>query len=160
MTSTPIKTVAALGIAAVAAVPVAAQAHAGSNPTRQETQMTGFPLVGTWRVEVTPPAPQPSFESTIAYSRGHTMAEATDKGPMSGGLGAWVRISPSHYKTTFQKYRFDSTGAYIGRTVVTEKIHVTSASKYATSAVTQIIDPAGTVLSTFTSNATASRITP
>ena len=159
MTSRTVKGVAALALATAVAVPVAAQANTGHHPSRQEAHMHGYSLLGTWQVTVVPNG-QPSFESTISYNGAHTMAEATDKGPMSGGLGAWVETGRSHYRTTFQKYRFDSTGTYIGKTVVAERIHVTGPASYSTTATTQIVDPTGHVMSTFTSTATAERITP
>lgn len=127
---------------------------------------SGFPLRGTWQVMVDPrPAPdgsdQPAFESTLAYNGGRTVTEATSRaGSSSAGVGAWERTGKSTYSMTFQKYRFDSTGAYIGKTVVTETIEVTGPSTYESTALTKIVDPTGRIVAQFPSDAEGTRITP
>ena len=87
----------AAAIAALAAlavgVPVTAQAFEPSQEATMST--TSFPLRGTWQVMVDPrPAPdgsdQPAFESTLAYSGGNTVSEATSRAAAtSAGVGAW-----------------------------------------------------------------------
>ena len=158
-TALVLTTIAALGVGA----PVTAQALSS-----QEAAMpsTGNPLRGTWQVTVDPrPAPDgtnpPPFESTIAYNGGHTVTEATSRGGgSSAGVGSWARTTGSKYEMTFQKYRFDATGAYIGKTVIVEQITVTGASTYESVATTRIIDASGAVVAQFASDATGTRLTP
>lgn len=158
----------AAAIAALAAlavgVPVTAQAF---EPSEEATMSaTGFPLRGTWQVLVDPrPAPngsdQPAFESTLAYSGGNTVSEATSRdGATSAGVGAWERTGKSTYSMTFQKYRYDSTGGYVGKTVITETIKVTGPATYESTALTKVVDPSGAVVAQFTSDATGTRLTP
>lgn len=152
-------TLAVLGVGA----PVTAQAVSS-----QEAPMpaTGNPLRGTWQVTVDPrPAPDgtnpPPFESTIAYNGGHTVTEATSRaGGSSAGVGSWERTAGSTYEMTFQKYRFDPTGAFIGKTVISEKITVTGASTYESVSTTRIIDASGAVVAQFSSDAEGTRLTP
>lgn len=153
-------TLAALGIG----LPVAA--HAVDSTQEVGMSSTSYPLRGTWQVTVDPqPAPNgtdaPPFESTLAYNGGHTVSEATSRaGGSSAGVGAWTQTGPSRYAMTFQKYRFDSTGAYIGKTIVTEEIEVTGPTTYESTATTKVVDAAGTVVATFASQAEAVRLVP
>lgn len=126
----------------------------------------GNPLRGTWQVTVDPrPAPDgtnpPPFESTIAYGGGRTVTEATSRaGSSSAGVGSWERVSGSTYEMTFQKYRFDATGAYIGKTVIAEQITVTGPSSYESVSTTRIIDASGAVVAQFASDADGTRLVP
>ena len=161
---TRLKTATAVAAVTVAlAVPVAAaQAHGQRHEDGKA--MPGYSLKGSWVVtidpDVAPPAAPPPFESTIAYGAGHTVVEATARAPMSAGVGSWKQIGKSRYETTFQKYRFDSTGTYIGKTVIDEKVHLTGPTTYSSHSTTQIIDSTGTVSSQFTAHSTAKRLTP
>ena len=158
-TALSLAVLAALGVGA----PVTAQALSS-----QEAAMTtsGNPLRGTWQVTVDPrPAPDgtnpPPFESTIAYSSGHTVTEATSRaGSSSAGVGSWERINGSTYEMTFQKYRFDGTGAYVGKTVISERITVTGPSSYDSVSTTRIIDASGALVAQFASDAEGTRLEP
>ena len=158
-TAATVAVLAALGVGA----PVTAQALSS-----QEAPMStsGHPLRGTWQVLVDPrPAPDgtnpPPFESTIAYSGGHTVTEATSRATgVSEGLGSWERITGSTYEMTFQKYRFDGTGAYLGKTVITERITVTGPSSYQGESTSRIVDASGTVVAQFASTSAGTRLTP
>ena len=64
----------------------------------------------------------------------------------------------STYTTSWHKYRFDATGAFIGKTVITETIELTGDTTYTARAVTQIVSPTGAVVAQFESDATAVRM--
>ena len=120
-------------------------------------------LTGTWVVTVdprpTPAGDQPPFESTLAYSDEHVVSEITTRGaPSTAGLGGWRKVDGSTYTTSWHKYRFDATGAFIGKTVITETIELTGDTTYTARAVTQIVSPTGTVVAQFESDATAVRM--
>lgn len=157
----------ALALTALTALAVGAPVTAQAVDTRQEASMSAsdYPLTGTWQVSVDPlPAPNgtdaPAFESTLAFSRGRTVTEATSRAPSSSGLGAWQRTGRSTYAMTFQKYRFDSTGAYIGKTVIVESIKVTGPSTYESTATTRVVDASGATVAQFGSEAEGVRLTP
>jgi len=120
-------------------------------------------LTGTWVVTVdprpTPAGDQPPFESTLAYFDEHVVSEITTRGaPSTAGLGGWRKVDGSTYTTSWHKYRFDATGAFIGKTVITETIELTGDTTYTARAVTQIVSPTGTVVAQFESDATAVRM--
>lgn len=92
-------------------------------------------IVGTWVVNITPnpvsicngpqiaPAPPP-FVELATYAAGGTFTETNSElnfnsaGSVlrvngSDGHGAW-RSQDGHFKTTFRKLLFDSSGAYVG----------------------------------------------
>lgn len=124
--------------------------------------MSKHSLEGTWIVTVDPlatPAGDPSpFESTLAYLEEHVVTEITSRAPSTAGLGGWRKVGPSTYRTTWHKYRFDGTGAYIGKTLVTETIELTGKETYTAQAMTKILNPAGTVVAQFESEASAIRM--
>jgi len=147
----------AAGIALVTAG--IAQASAGA----QESDMADRrSLEGTWIVTVdprpTPAGDQPPFESTLAYLDDHVVTEITSRAPSSAGLGGWRKIGGKTYRTTWHKYRFDATGAYVGRTEVTETIELTGDASYTAHSVTKILNPAGGVVAQFESDASAVRM--
>ncbi len=142
---------AVLGVAAGVSALVASGAMGAEGPA------ASYSLKGTWQVVVDPqPTPggdQPPFESTISFGQAQDVVEATAKSPtppgataafdMSTGLGTWVKTGPSSYHFVVQKYRFDATGAYIGKTVVSEDVTLTGPSDYTGQAVTRIFGAAG-----------------
>lgn len=121
-------------------------------------------IVGAWRVTVDPqPTPggdQPPFESILTFDKAQTVSEATSRAAASAGLGAWQRTGEDTFRFVFEKYRFDSTGAYIGKTVVTEDVQLTGRNSYVGSAVTKIVTPANVVVAQFGSESSGVRITP
>jgi hypothetical protein len=121
-------------------------------------------ITGTWTVTVHPTG-QPSFQSTITFTSAGGMVEATSKpsmpagGTMSGGIGTWTRTGGGHFTIHFLKYRFDSTGAFVGTTVITEDDLVdASGNTYTGSATTKVIAANGTVLQSFPSMSDAVRM--
>lgn len=165
------KTTAALVVAAVLApasglVPAAAL-YVTPDPSLSADPgaMRNHPLTGVWIATVDPrPDPtgdQPPFESTLAYGRAHLVHEITSRtASASAGLGAWEKVAESTYVIRFAKYRFDPTGAYLGKTVVTEEITVLGAQRYRGSARTQVVDTSGAVVAEFESDVSAQRLTP
>jgi hypothetical protein len=140
-----VATLAAVVLAAVQLLPTASTAD---SRVRKD-----HPLVGTWVVTVQLDAPPgqpapPPFESTIAYTAGGSVVEATSRaGFVAGGLGVWKKTGPSTYSATFRKYRFDAGGAFAGVAVITETIKVTSRGSYTTRAsTTDIYSPTGALV--------------
>lgn len=121
-------------------------------------------IVGTWVVTVTPSTPGGPFQSTIAFTSSGAVIEATSKPftapttDTSEGLGVWETDGDSVHMT-FQKYRFSSTGTYIGRTVVVETETLRGENAYTGHAVTTVYNPSGNVLMSFSSTSSAVRMT-
>lgn len=144
---------------------VRASADSGESVADGSPRASGHPLTGVWTVTVDPlPNPggdQPPFESTLAFGRASVVNEITSRvGSASAGLGTWEKVGDSTYRTRWLKYRFDGTGAYIGKTVVTEDITVVGSQRYRGRAVTQIVDSAGAVVAQFESEVAAERLQP
>lgn len=136
-------------------------ASAGSATTAAAPQ---YSLVGTWQVTVDPlPNPagdQPPFESTLAFDKGMTVVEATSRATASAGLGAWRRTGEDTFRFIVQKYRFDPTGAYVGKTVITEDVRMTGPSTYVGTAVSKFLTPNGAVVAQFISESAGTRLKP
>lgn len=120
-------------------------------------------LKGVWVATVDPlPTPggdQPPFESTLAYDASNVVNEITTRATMtSAGLGTWVKVGAQTYRASWHKYRFDATGAYVGRTLVTEEITVTGPATYTAHSVTKVISSTGAVVAQFESDASAERM--
>ena len=120
-------------------------------------------LAGVWTVTVdprpTPAGDQPPFESTLAYGPAQVVNEITSRaGVTSAGLGTWERVGGETYRTTWHKYRFDATGAYVGRTQVTEEITVTGPRTYSAHALTRVLTAGGAVVAQFESDAQGVRM--
>lgn len=132
--------------------------------TSSTTASPAYSLVGAWQVTVDPlPNPggdQPPFESTLAFDKAMTVVEATSRAMSSAGLGAWRRTSEDSFRFVVQKYRFDATGAYVGKTVITEQVRMTGPDTYVGSALTKILTPGGTVVAQFTSESVGSKLRP
>lgn len=148
--------------AAVAGLALLSAGITQSSAGAEENTMPARSLQGTWVVTVdpsaTPAGDPPPFESTLAYLDDHVVTEITSRAPSSAGLGGWRKVGGSTYRSTFLKYRFDGTGAYVGKTVVTETIQLTGKETYTARALTKIINPAGVVVAQFESEASAVRM--
>lgn len=159
-------------IIAGAGLAAGVSAMALSSPAGAEAN---YPLKGTWQVVVDPqPNPagdQPAFESTISFGLAQDVTEATSRSAtppgaagafdMTTGLGSWSRTGPSTYRFVVQKYRFDATGAYIGKTVIQEDVTMTSPSAYTGQALTKVYGPAGGApTAQFTSTSQGTRMAP
>jgi hypothetical protein len=115
-------------------------------------------ITGTWTVTVHPDG-QPTFQSTITFTSAGGVVEATSKAVSSGGIGAWTRTGGGHFTISFRKYRFDSTGTFVGTTVISEDDLVDAAgTTYTGHATTKVIDAKGNVIASFTSTAEAERM--
>ena len=147
------------------AVPAGAMVVSESSASTQAPAGKDHPLTGVWTATIDPlPNPagdQPPFESTLAYARSHVLNEITSRATStSAGLGAWTKVGDSTYRTSWVKYRFDGTGAYIGKTVVTERITVLGKRSYEGRALTRVVDSSGAVVAQFESQVAATRLTP
>jgi hypothetical protein len=149
--------------AAGLASPATARTASGDAPEHQALKVRHLPIRGTWQVTVDP-APAggtDAFESTIAYGAAKEVVEATSRSSgTSAGIGSWKALGRSTYTMTFQKYRFDATGTYLGKTVVSERIRVTGPATYRGRAVTQVQTPDGSVVAQFESYSTGTRLAP
>lgn len=120
-------------------------------------------LEGVWVVTVdqapTPAGDPPPFESTLSYDDAHVVNEITSRMTgVSAGLGSWQRTGPASFATTWHKYRFDSSGAYIGKTVVREAITMQDADSYTAHAVVSVVNPVGGVVASFETEAVGNRM--
>lgn len=147
-----------------------ALAACGSSTTSHHAAATaallasgGGTIAGTWVDTVTPNAPIAPFQSTIIWTDGGAIVEATSKAnvapvaDVSGGLGVWKRDGSS-FDMTFQKYLFNSSGSSIGRTVIVETDSLQGDDAYSGHAVATIYNPAGGVVTTFNSTTHAVRM--
>ncbi|MBV8195598.1 MAG: hypothetical protein JOY80_08730 [Candidatus Dormibacteraeota bacterium] len=120
-------------------------------------------IVGTWIDTVTPNAPGGPFQSTLVFTNSGAVIEATSKAfaapttDISAGLGVW-QPSGHTVEMTFHKYRFNSSGQYIGTTVIIETDTLQSADAYSGKATTSIEDTLGHVLTSFTSTTSGQRM--
>lgn len=165
--NTQLKCAVAAGVALVATTASVVQASAdGADSAAKEAQMSAnHQLTGVWTVTVDPlPNPggdQPPFESTLAFGGANVVNEISSRmATVSAGLGTWEKVGDSTYRSHWLKYRFDGTGAYIGKTVVTEDITVLGKRRYTGAAVTQVVDASGAVVAQFESEVSARRLAP
>ena len=151
-------------------LPASATPQAGSSPTAAaspDSRSTMGPIVGTWVVQVTPHgAPLPPFQSTLAFTPGGVVIEATSKpqhtptGQVTDsteGLGAWSMSGSSTVHIQFHKYNFDANGNYTGQTTIVETDTISSdGASYAGLANVTVTSPSGVIIvqSTATSSGT------
>jgi hypothetical protein len=146
-----------------ASLPMQASALVAPDASSQAGPTSFRSIKGTWQVVIdpAPPGGADTFESTIAFGATMEVVETTSRSTnISAGIGAWKRVGPAQFKMTFQKYRFDATGAYLGKTIVTETIQVLSRTAYTGQATTQVVAPNGTVVAQFDSESRGSRLLP
>lgn len=164
-----IVTVALIAVVAAAlAVPAAissATARSGTDVGSTATADPDYPLAGTWVYQVQLGAPPgqpapPPFESTFVYTDEGSIIESTSRaGNLSAGLGRWKKIDDSTYRTKFYKYRFDATGAFVGKTVVQETLVVTSRRNVTSTSTTDIYNASGALVTHLENTAEGTRVT-
>lgn len=123
-------------------------------------------IVGTWTVTATPDNPAvPAFHSTLAYTDGGVVIEATGKpfGPTpladtSEGLGVWQMDDSSTLHLTFVKYNYDANGQYIGTTTIVETDSVIG-DRYNGHATATVRSPSGVVEASFGATSAGQRMT-
>ncbi len=124
----------------------------------------GYSITGTWKVTVdlqpNASGDQPPFESILSFDKARTVSETTSRAPSSAGLGAWQRTGESTFRFIVEKYRFDSTGAYAGKTVITERVELTGPDSYVGSADVKVLTPGNVVVAQFGSESAGVRMTP
>lgn len=121
-------------------------------------------IVGTWLDTVTPTkGPVLPFLSTLVFTASGAVIEATSKSNVaptayvSEGLGVW-KGEERTFKMTFQKYLFNSSGVWIGRTVIVETDTLQGDNAYTGQAVTTIYNTADVVMISFPSTTAALRM--
>lgn len=123
-----------------------------------------YSITGTWKVTVelepNPSGDQPPFESILSFDKARTVSETTSRAPSSAGLGAWQRVGESTFRFVVEKYRFDSTGAYVGKTVITERVQLTGPDSYVGSAHVKVLTPGNVVVAQFGSESRGVRMAP
>lgn len=165
-----ILTIAAGVLVAVAlAVPTAiSSATARSAPAPDVRTATSpsadYQLAGTWvyRVQLGAPPGQPTpppFHATFVYTGDGSIIEITSRaGNLSAGLGVWKKTGPSTYRTKFYKYRFDGTGAYVGKTVVRETLVLSSRRHVTSTSTTDIYNASGDLVTHLENTAEGRRV--
>lgn len=160
----------ALAAATVVAPAVISQATAKApaaseaNVTLESPAAADYRLTGTWvyTVQLGAPPGQPTpppFESTFVYTADGGIVEATSRaGHLSAGLGIWKKTGPSEYKTKFSKYRFDASGAYVGKTVVRESLVLSSRRTVTSTSSTDIYNAAGDLVTHLENTAEGQRV--
>lgn len=144
---------AAVGTATAVVVGGAVLAGAGGAAASDGRQ-----LVGTWQVTVQPDGEPSSFVSTLVYTSGGSVVEATSRMPASTGLGTWDRLGAGRFATVHEKYRFEG-GAFAGTVRVEETSEVApDGDHYTARAVTTLRDAKGQLVRTFRSSVTAVRL--
>lgn len=85
-------------------------------------------LVGSWKVRLTPPAPQPQFDELITFTPGGGIVESNNfpfytMGLTAGpGHGTWAYEGRQNYSFTFIKFLSTQTGQAAGTLKVTGTI--------------------------------------
>ena len=122
-------------------------------------------IVGTWTVTATPDNPaMPPFQSTLAYTEGGVVIEATGKpfvapvADTSEGLGSWQMVGASTLHLTFVKYLYNADGQFIGTTTVVET-DTLGGDTYMGHATATIRSPDGTVENSFGVSSVGQRMT-
>lgn len=145
--------------AAGTAVTVAMGGAVLAGTTGVQAQDRGRQLTGTWRVVVDQDGEMPPFVSTIAYTSTGSLVESTSRAPSPAGLGTWDRLGGHTFTSTFEKYRFDANGQYVGRVRITEvQTMAADGESYSARATTEIINPQDQVVATYGSVANATRL--
>jgi hypothetical protein len=152
--------VVAFGLAGLGAAVTGAGAAAQPSGARPVAN-----IVGTWTVTATPDNPaMPPFQSTLAYTEGGVLIEATSKpfvAPVtdtSEGLGSWQMVGVSTLHLTFVKYLYNAGGQFIGTTTVVETDTV-SGNTYMGHATATVRSPNGTVETSFGVSSMGQRMT-
>lgn len=141
-----------------------APASSGASVTPESRAVSDYKLTGTWvyTVQLGAPPGQPTpppFESTFVYTADGGIVEATSRaGHLSAGLGIWRKTGPSEYQTKFYKYRFDATGAYVGKTVVRERLVLSSRRTVTSTSSTDIYNAAGDLVTHLENTAEGKRV--
>ena len=125
-------------------------------------------IEGAWRTTVTirncqSGAPITTFQGLQTFNQGGTLAETATGGPPSSrtpGHGVWSREpGAQNYSFVFMYDRFNADGTYAGSQKVRAAATVgASGDELTVVATTEIFNPAGQLIATGCSTATATRI--
>ena len=140
-------------------------AHSGTQAQAAAPLFTD-PVVGTWNVVVDSwncanNVPISSGVASIGlFNADGTRHEtnATNPALRSPGYGNWHRVAKGEYEFAFKFYRFDATGANIGSTIIRHTLYLSpDGTEYYSIGPAEIVNPAGIVVFTACSEATATR---
>lgn len=137
----------------------------GSGQNNEKQQRS---IEGAWRTTVTirncqTGAPITTFQGLQTFNKGGTLAETATGGPPSSrtpGHGVWSREHGSqNYSFIFMYDRFNADGTYAGSQKVRGAVVLEASDDELTVvASTEIFNPAGQLIATGCSTATATRI--
>lgn len=108
---------------------------------------TAHKLVGTWRVTLSPGAPN-EFYSLMVFNREGTMTEKISFAGVSGSSGVWKKIAgPGRFAATFEGFEDgDSDGSYDSRFQVRLTIQLLDDNRLTMTSTPQFLSIDGTTL--------------
>jgi hypothetical protein len=124
------------------------------------------PVVGTWNVVVdswycdTGVAISTGVQSIGLFNADGTRHEtnATNPALRSPAYGNWHRVAKGKYEFAFKFYRFDANGVNIGSANIRHELFLSpDGTEYYSTGPAEIVNPAGVVVFTACSEATATR---
>ena len=123
-------------------------------------------LEGSWNVQSTSRNCQTgealeTSPSMLTFNYGGTMQEIGTRIPpsrRSPGHGVWNQKSARNYTSAFQFFRFNTDGTLAARHIVRQEIELSdSGDEFTSTATSQILDPAGNVISSGCSSGVGTR---
>ena len=124
-------------------------------------------LEGAWRTTVTirncqSGAPITTFQGLQTFNKGGTLAETAAGGPPSSrtpGHGVWSQHGAQDYSFVFMYDRFNTDGTHAGAQKVRGTVILAAGGdEFTVVATTEIFNPAGQLIATGCSTATATRV--
>ncbi len=122
-------------------------------------------LVGSWKVRLTPPEPQPQFDEMMTFTPGGGIVESNNfpffmMGLTAGpGHGTWVYEGRQNYSFTFIKFLYTQTGQAAGTLKVSGTItYSPGTDTWSGPATVSICDPADNCNPIGTTTGQAARI--
>jgi len=114
----------ATAVTLLLAVMVAIGAISASASTSSAAKGGGNLLAGAWTVTVNRPAPLPPLQSLQVFSTKGGVVEMANEAQASRtpAFGTWERIEGHLYAATAVFFRFDATGAYVGKQKINRTI--------------------------------------
>lgn len=85
----------------------------------------GQGLEGTWATLVTQTQPiaVPPFHALVTFAAGGSVVEVNQRN-QPAGVGVWSKISEREYRYAFTRFRFDTSGGFIGWVTADEAVNL------------------------------------